>query len=163
MKLPLTTPESCELRSVIRLLCIKDTSPIEICQQLYEVYGQQGMDIQNVRKWCREFKNGRTNVHGDQRAGWPSVSDETISKVERIMLEDRRVMIWEMGEFILDVSKTTIDKISTEHLHYHKVCVRSVPNSLLKITNSNVLKWLANSSSTIMGGMRSNTALTAWT
>jgi len=46
------------------------------------------MDTKNVGKWCREFKNGRTDVHDEQYARWSSVSDKTISKVERIMLED---------------------------------------------------------------------------
>jgi hypothetical protein len=31
-----------------------------------------------VRKWCREFKDGRTDVHDEQRSGRLSVSDETI-------------------------------------------------------------------------------------
>ncbi|UYV64052.1 FZR1 [Cordylochernes scorpioides] len=60
MKLPLMSPASCELRSGI------------------------------VRRWVREFKNGRTDDHDEPRAGRPSVSDETIAKVEAAMLEDRR-------------------------------------------------------------------------
>lgn len=27
------------------------------------------MDIKNVRKWCREFKNAQTDVHDDQPDG----------------------------------------------------------------------------------------------
>ena len=117
MELPLTAAARCELRSVIRFLCAKDTTPIEIYRQLCEVYGQQCMDIKNVRKWCREFKNGRTDVHDEQRAGRPSVSYETIAKVERVMLEDRRVTIWELCELIPDVSKTTIDNTVVHTLH----------------------------------------------
>ncbi|XP_011858857.1 PREDICTED: uncharacterized protein LOC105556380 [Vollenhovia emeryi] len=66
------------------------------------------MDIKNVQKWCREFKNGRTDVHDEQRAGRPSNSDEMIAKVEKIMLEDRRVTIRELCELIPDVSVTTV-------------------------------------------------------
>ncbi|UYV72103.1 hypothetical protein LAZ67_9001818 [Cordylochernes scorpioides] len=39
----------------------------------------------------REFENGRTGVHDEPRAGWPSVLDETFAKVEAAMLDDRRV------------------------------------------------------------------------
>jgi hypothetical protein len=58
-----------------------------------------------VRKWCREFKDGRTDVHDEQRSGWPSVSDEMIAKMEETMLKDRRVTVRELCEMIPDVSK----------------------------------------------------------
>jgi hypothetical protein len=64
----------------------------------------------------REFKDGRTDVHDEQRCGRPSVSDETIAKVEEIMLKDRRVTVRELCEMIPDVSKTCIDKILTDYL-----------------------------------------------
>jgi transposase len=70
------------------------------------------MSVQHVRKWCREFKDVRTDVHDEQRSGRPSVSDETIVKVEETMLKDRRVTVWELCEMIPDVSKTCIDKIA---------------------------------------------------
>jgi transposase len=70
------------------------------------------MSVQHVRKWCREFKDGRTDDHDEQRSGRPSVSDETIAKVEETMLKDRRVMVRELCEMIPDVSKTCIDKIA---------------------------------------------------
>ncbi|UYV62960.1 hypothetical protein LAZ67_2002627 [Cordylochernes scorpioides] len=66
--------------------------------------------------WVREFKNGRTDVHDEPRAGRPSVSDETIAKVEAAMLEDRRVTVRKLCDLVPDVSKTTIDKILREHL-----------------------------------------------
>jgi hypothetical protein len=59
------------------------------------------MSIQHVRKWCREFNDGRTNVHDEQRFGRPSVSDKTIAK-------DRRVTVRELCEMIPDVSKICI-------------------------------------------------------
>jgi len=83
-----------------------------------------------VRKWCKEFKEGRTDVHDEQRSGRPSVSDETIAKVEAAMLKDRRITVRELSEMIPDVSKTSIDKILTEHLGYHKICARWVPRML---------------------------------
>jgi hypothetical protein len=57
---------------------------VDIHSQLCEVYGEKCISVQHVRKWCREFKDGRagTDVHDEQRSGWPSVSDETITKVE---------------------------------------------------------------------------------
>lgn len=130
MDLPLASSASCELRSVIRFLSAKNIAPVEIHSQLCEIYGDKCMSVQHVRKWCREFKNGRTNVHDEERSGRPSVSDETIAKVEAAMLSDRRVTVRELSEMIPDVSKTSIDKILTEHLGYAKVCARWVPKML---------------------------------
>ncbi|UYV85126.1 hypothetical protein LAZ67_X004640 [Cordylochernes scorpioides] len=80
--------------------------------------------------WVREFKNGRTDVHDEPRAGRPSVSDETIAKVEAAMLEDRRITVRKLCDLVPDVSKTTIDKILHEHLGYSKVCAIWVPKML---------------------------------
>ncbi|UYV67791.1 hypothetical protein LAZ67_5002075 [Cordylochernes scorpioides] len=66
----------------------------------------------------------------EPRAGRPSVSDETIAKVEAAMLEDRRVTVRKLCDLVPDVSKTTIDKILREHLGYSKVCARWVPKML---------------------------------
>lgn len=129
MELPIASPARCEVRSVIRFLCAKGHSATEIHFQLTEVYGETCMSVQMVRKWCKEFKEGRTDVHNEQRSGRPSVSDETIAKVEAAMLADRRLTVRELSEMIPDVSKTTIDKILTEHLGYSKVCARWVPFS----------------------------------
>jgi transposase len=70
------------------------------------------MSVQHVSKWCREFKDGHTDVHDEQRSGRPLVSEETIAKVEETMPKVRRVTVRELCEMILDVSKTCIDKIA---------------------------------------------------
>jgi hypothetical protein len=54
--------------------CAKNTAPVDIHSQLCEVYGEKCMSVQHVGKWCREFKDGRTDVHDEQRSGRPSVS-----------------------------------------------------------------------------------------
>jgi hypothetical protein len=100
---------------VIRSLCAKNTAPVDIHSQLCEVYGEK-------------------------RSGWPSVSDETIAKVEETMLKDRRVTIQELCEMIPDVSKPCIDKMLTDHLRYAKVCARWVPRLLTETTSGNMLK-----------------------
>jgi hypothetical protein len=84
MELPITTTAECEICAVIRLLNAKGTKPIEIHRQLVEVYGESCMDIKNVRKWCREFESGRTAIHDEERTGRPSLSDETVAKIERV-------------------------------------------------------------------------------
>lgn len=54
---------SCEVCPVIRYLCAKGSSAAEIHQELSLVYGPTVMSEGKVRQWCRDFKNGRTNVY----------------------------------------------------------------------------------------------------
>jgi hypothetical protein len=50
--------------------------PIQIHKQIVAVYGNV-MNRQNVMKWCREFSEGRTDVHDQQRSGRPYlISDD---------------------------------------------------------------------------------------
>lgn len=130
MELPIASTARCEIRAVIRFLNAKRVSPIDIHRQLIEVYGENCMSVQHVRKWCREFSEGRTEIHDENRSGRPSVSDEVVEKVETILLEDRRITINELALRIPETSNTTIHKILTEKLGYHKVCARWVPRML---------------------------------
>jgi len=124
MEMPLVATAKCEIRAVIRFLNAKNVAPIEIHQQLTEVYGVKCMSVQHVRKWRREFTGGRTDIHDEERSGRPSVSDETIEKFEGILLEDRRITIRELALRVPEVSFSTIEKILSEILGYRKVCAR---------------------------------------
>ena len=64
------------------------------------------------------------DIHDEERSGRPSVSDETIEKVEGILLEDRRITICELALRVPEVSCSTIEKILSEILGYRKVCTR---------------------------------------
>jgi len=76
MAAPIQSPAKCEVRSVIRFLNAKSEGPAEIHKQIVAVYGNV-MNRQNVTKWCREFSEGRTDVHEKQRSSRPSlISDD---------------------------------------------------------------------------------------
>jgi hypothetical protein len=45
----------------------------ELCP---EVYVQNVMSEGTVRQWCRMFKDGRTNVHDEERSGQPAICSE---------------------------------------------------------------------------------------
>jgi hypothetical protein len=41
-----------------------------------------------VRQWCRMFKDGWTNVHDEERSGWPSVvNDDLVQSVDQKICE----------------------------------------------------------------------------
>ena len=84
-----------------------------------------------MTKWCREFSEGRTDVHDGQRSGRPSLtSDELLQKIEGEIRANRRVTIRELHHIILEVSKTTIHEAVREKLGYKKLCPRWVPKLL---------------------------------
>jgi len=62
MAAPIQSPAKREVRSVIRFLNAKVERPAEIRKQIVAVYGNV-MNRQNVTKWCREFSEGRADVH----------------------------------------------------------------------------------------------------
>jgi hypothetical protein len=60
-------PARCEIRSVIKFLNVKNIRLDEIYRQVCEVYGENAVSDGIVRRWCRVFSEGRTNVHDDDR------------------------------------------------------------------------------------------------
>jgi hypothetical protein len=67
MASPIQSPAKCEVRSLIRFLNAKCERPAEIHKKkVVAVYGNV-MNQQNVTKWCREFSEGRTDVHDENK------------------------------------------------------------------------------------------------
>jgi hypothetical protein len=59
------------------------------------VYNNDCPSYDVVKHWCKQFKCGRLSIHDDPRSGRPSAScnDDMIHKVEKMILEDRRVKV----------------------------------------------------------------------
>jgi hypothetical protein len=57
----------CEIRAVIRLLHDKNASTTNIHRELCAVYGRNEMCEATLRQWYRMFRDGRTNVHNEDR------------------------------------------------------------------------------------------------
>ncbi|GBN44865.1 hypothetical protein AVEN_61966-1 [Araneus ventricosus] len=101
---------SCEVLSVIRNL-----SAADIHRQVCEVYGATAMCDGKVRKWVRDVKAGRDNVHDDSRSGSPSViTDDMVASVEAKILENRRFTISTLSNDFPEVSRSVPYKIVSE-------------------------------------------------
>ncbi|KAJ8955157.1 hypothetical protein NQ318_009050 [Aromia moschata] len=100
----------CEIRAVIRFLHAKKLQPVEIHRQLSKIYGETCISIQHVCKWCREFSEGRTDIHDEKRSGRPSISDEVVAKIERTKHLNRRRAI-------------SIDKEGNTHRGHHMLYI----------------------------------------
>ncbi|GBM00672.1 hypothetical protein AVEN_118021-1 [Araneus ventricosus] len=124
----------CEVRSVIRFLNAKKVKPAEIHRQLVEIYGENVMTDGMVRKWVRQFNDGRTNVHDEARSGRPSVAnDGLVAEVNEKIRENRRFAIRMLFEEFPQISKTVLHEIVTNRLNYRKLCSRWVPKMLTDV------------------------------
>ncbi|GBO27296.1 hypothetical protein AVEN_6847-1 [Araneus ventricosus] len=84
-------PADCGVRSVIWFLNAKNVDAAEIHSQLVEIYGENVMTVGMVRKWIRQFNDGRINVHDEARSGRPSVvNDGLVAKVNEKIRENRQ-------------------------------------------------------------------------
>jgi hypothetical protein len=92
-------PASCEIRTVIHHLHAKNMSAAKIlCELCVVVYGQNAMSEQTVRQLCRMLKDGRTNVHDEERSGQPPVvSDELVQSVDQTICERWHFTISELS------------------------------------------------------------------
>jgi len=124
----LSVHAQCKLHAVIRFLHSRGETPAAIHRQLCTSYGSTSMSIKNVRMWCREFSNGRTNIHDEARSGRPSVSDNLLEQVESEIREDRRVTVRELEEK-LQIRKSSLHRIISD-LGYRKCSARWVPKML---------------------------------
>ncbi|UYV84823.1 hypothetical protein LAZ67_X003635 [Cordylochernes scorpioides] len=96
-------------------------------QMLVEVYGEKCMDIKNVRKWCREFNEGRINVHDEQRSGRLSLPESTVARIDEMVRANRRITLEEIEDGLNeDCSHFSVHKIVSETLGYRKVSARWV-------------------------------------
>lgn len=131
---PIVSPADCEVRSVIRFLSAKGVKAVDIYREISAVYGENIMSEGMVRKWVRAFKDGRSNVHDEERSGRPSlITDELIGKVDEKIQENRRFTISSLSEQFPQVSRSVIYDIVTERLHYRKLCSRWVPKMLTEV------------------------------
>jgi transposase len=127
----IAAPASCEVRAVIRFLLAERQSAAEIHRRLCRVYGDNVMSDSSVREWCRKFRDGRTDVHDEGGQGRHStVTDELVEKFDQCVRGNHRLTISELSEEFTQISRTTLYRIVTDRLGYHKFCARWVPKQL---------------------------------
>jgi hypothetical protein len=89
------------------------------------------MNEGTVRRWYRMFRDGRTNVHDEERSGRPSEgSDDLAQSVDLKICEKRRLKNSELSCEFPQISRTVLYEIITVRLGYHKFCARWVPKIL---------------------------------
>ncbi|GBN58203.1 hypothetical protein AVEN_24301-1 [Araneus ventricosus] len=114
-------PADCEVSSVIRFLNANNVKQAGIHRQLVDIYGENVMTDGMVRKWVRQYNDGRTNVHDEARSGRPSVvNDGLVEKVNEKIRESRQFTIRMLCDEFPQISKTVLHQNVTNRLNYRK-------------------------------------------
>ena len=113
-------------------------SGVQIYQQLCEQPLPGSPSRATVFRWCSEFDAGRKMLTDLPRSGRPSssVTDSTIAVVKDLVTSTPKISTRIIAEE-LDLSKSTVWRILTEHLEMRKVCSTWVPHELTESNKRN--------------------------
>lgn len=127
-----------EYRAVIKFFTRKGLNATEISKELNSVYEDCAPAYRTVAKWVAEFKDPERDFEDAPRTGRPSttITDENIKPVEQVVLRDRQISIRRVADE-LDIAKSSVHRIVSEHLGMKKVCTRWVPRSLTPLQRMN--------------------------
>ncbi|UYV82504.1 hypothetical protein LAZ67_21002596 [Cordylochernes scorpioides] len=105
--------------------------------KLVDVYGEECMSIQMVRRWRSWFLEGRQNVHDDERSGSPftATDNAAVAAVRNVVEADGRVTIDEIMIRLppgFEIRRSSIGTIMSDVLNFLKVCTSWVPRLLLE-------------------------------
>ena len=83
--------------------------PSENHHQICQVYGENAMSYDMVRKWVRMFNEGRANVHDEGRSGRPSLlNDDLVRTVNERVRDDRHFTISDLSLHFPQFSRTLL-------------------------------------------------------
>ncbi|GFV02944.1 uncharacterized protein TNCV_2744071 [Trichonephila clavipes] len=87
------------------------------------------MSDSKVQKWVTKFKDGRINVHGEDRSCRPSViTDDLMQAVETKIHENMRFTITTLSFKFPDVYRSVVYKIVTEYINFKKSVFGGYPD-----------------------------------
>ena len=123
--------QNIEFRAVIKFLTKEGAKAKEIHRRMADVYGDSSPKYSTVAKWSAEFKRRRDSLEHDPRPGRPAdvISQEMIDRVERFLLNNRRIKVAELASEC-GFSDESVYTIIHEHLGMSKVSARWVPRNL---------------------------------
>lgn len=109
----------------------------ETFQLMKKAYGDDCLSRSGVHKWFQRFQSGRQDISDDQHVGQPkSVITENSIETVREFIKNHPKSSLKFMETELNISKTSIYRILTEHLDPRKVGAQFVPHRLTDGRNS---------------------------
>ena len=124
--------QNIEFRAVIKFLTKEAAKAKEIHWRMTDVYGDSSPKYSTVTKWSAEFKRGRDHLEDDPRPDRPTdvISQEMIDRVERLVLNNRRIKVVAELASECGISNGSVYTIIHEHLGMSKVSARWVSRNL---------------------------------
>ena len=105
---------------------------METTGTIQQVFGDDAMDITQIKEWYNRFKDGRMSVESDARSGRPSTSrdDELINQVRTLVTQDCPVTVRELVEEVR-ISTGSVYSILTYDLALRRVSAKFMPKLLM--------------------------------
>ncbi|GFW76483.1 uncharacterized protein TNCV_1582621 [Trichonephila clavipes] len=84
-----------------------------------------------VRRWVRQFNEGRSEVHDEERSRRPSlITEELVHAIDEKIKENCKFTISALATEFPQISRSLMHEIVTDKLKFHKLCARCVPKIL---------------------------------
>ena len=120
--------------AVIEFLVAEGCEPKEIHARLKNVYGDETIDISNVRRWvvnAKKVNSGSLKISDLSRSGRrkTAVTDGNVQKIDDLIHENRRITQHKIAR-IVGISKERVNHIISNELEYRKIYARWVPRML---------------------------------
>jgi len=116
-----------EIRAVVRFCALRGLDNGTIYEQLCETYGPAALSLTAVKVWAKRFREGRTSLEDDPRAGRPQSQD--YSQLVEDVLAERPFSTSRAIADIVGCSHPTI-LAALEAMGYKKFLSRWVPHEL---------------------------------
>ncbi|KAJ4445099.1 hypothetical protein ANN_06898 [Periplaneta americana] len=119
-----------------RRYCIKfcqklGDSQSQTIRKIQQVFGEDAMDVTQIKEWFNRFKDGRTSAESEQHCGRPQTarSAAVVERVRNLVMADRRLAVREIAEEV-GVSKDSAHAILRDDLNMNRVAAKFVPKLL---------------------------------
>ncbi|GBP39437.1 Histone-lysine N-methyltransferase SETMAR [Eumeta japonica] len=117
-------------KSAAQVLRKERKTPKEIFEDMVSVLQESAPSYTMVKNGLAYF-NKDESCEDDPRPGRPVtvVMEENVRKIEKLVLADRRIKLWQIAEE-LQISKERVGEIIHEHMNMRKISARWVPKML---------------------------------
>jgi histone-lysine N-methyltransferase SETMAR len=117
-----------EQRAVIRFLTLKGLKSSQILIELTNVYHEAALSLTAVKKWHYRFKDGRTTLDDNFRAGRPKKSD--LAEPVQFLINEFPFISCKCICTKLRIAKTTCLRVLHDDLGLQKFNCRWIPHTL---------------------------------
>ena len=131
-----------DFRAIIYYILARGLSKGEFFKEISELFGEDCPSVRTVDCWYLQFRRGNFVLDDQPRTERPSVvaTPESVDAVRKAIILKRRITYKQLEE-LLDIPKSTLERIVSEQLSVRKLCTLRVPHALFDEQRENGVKW----------------------